>query len=257
MLFMGRMVVLLSIVMILFGVAAGASWYLQSQQTKDHEPTPVADDKKSKKTGGDLLPKQSVGEGALPKPLIRATPSPDTERLSQFAASLQNQQEALKLREQQVGVREKQMDIIHDEIKKEQKRLDGVKKKIDEEMAALVQMLEKVEKSAADGRDVTKSLAAEKTYLQQTTIGIEDLEWQNLKNQSKTFEKMDPEAAASFVTNLVDKGNMDTAAKILSMISNRKAAEIFKEINTQDPKLPPILIERILLIKSPTVQAPK
>jgi flagellar motility protein MotE (MotC chaperone) len=249
------MIMLLSVVIILFGVAAGASWYLQMQQTKDAEHPMVAEEKKGK-TGG-ATSKQSVGETAMPKSLIRSTPSPDTERLTQMAASLQAQQETLKAREQQIAMREKQMDIIHEDIKKEQKRLDGIRKKIDEEMAALTEKIEHLEKRASAGLEERKSLDATKRDIEQATVRIEDLEWINLKSQIKTFDKMEPESAAIFITNLVDQGKLDTAAKILAQVQSRQSAAIFAEMIKQDPKLPGQIMERMLAIKSPTIAAPK
>jgi vacuolar-type H+-ATPase subunit I/STV1 len=253
---MVRMIMLLSVIIILFGVAAGASWYLQSQQTKDHDTPSAAEEKKKANPSAGAV-KPSVGESAAPKPLIRATPSPDTERLSAMAASLQNQQELLKAREQQVAVREKQMDIIHEEIKKEQKRLDGIKKKIDEEMLALMEKIEYLEKRTATHGDERKSLDTQKRDIEQATLQVEGQEWVNIKAQSKMYDKMEPAVASAMLTSLVDDGKLDLAAKILVHVERRQIAAIFAEMYKNEPKLPGQIYERMIQIRPPTVAAPK
>src|SRR5437016_5831189 len=128
---MSRMIVLLSVVIVLFAVAAGGSWYLQNQQAKDPELSRA--DEKSGKGGAAASggKDKTSGEASLSRPVIRtaATP-PETERLAQLAAAVQQQQESLKAREKLVAGREKQMDIHHDQIKLEQKKLEGLRKDI-------------------------------------------------------------------------------------------------------------------------------
>lgn len=252
---MWRMIMLFSVVIILFGVAAGASWYLQAQQ-KDHETPHVAEEKKKSNSNVNAV-KPSVGEGVTPKSLIRSPSSPDTERLAAMATSLQSQQELLKAREQQIAVREKQMDIIHEEIKKEQKRLDAIKKKIDEEMLALNEKIEHLERRAADNKVERTAITSAKQDVEQMTLRVDELEWMNIKAQVKTFDKMDPETANMLLVQMVDAGKLDTAAKILANVEKRQAAAIFAEMSKNEPKLSAQIVERILQIKSPTVAAPK
>src|SRR5437588_13085514 len=117
---MSRMIKFFAIAVGLFSLAAGVSWYLQGQgqaPAKENE-------EKAAKAGDHPRGKGTIHETPPPRPLPRTPVSPEAERITAFAATLEKQQESLKGREQHLAVREKQMDMIHDEIKKDQKKLD-------------------------------------------------------------------------------------------------------------------------------------
>jgi hypothetical protein len=253
---MTRMIALLSIVIFLFALAAGASWYLQTQQGKEGE-TPHAADEKSGKAGSPAHNAKSTGDAASSRPLIRPASASETDRLTQMAESLQRQQEAIKNREQQIGTREKQMDILHDDIKREQKKLDAVRKEIQVELQLVLEKLELLEKLKTEADRVGKSASAQMQALDRSKVEVDDREWNNLKQQIKTFEKIDPEAASQVMVQMVEDGKMETVVKIMSQMRDRQAAAIFAEIAKQDAKLPGQLFERMLAVKTPTVAAPK
>jgi chromosome segregation ATPase len=255
------MIVLLSVVIVLFAAAAGGSWYLQWQQKKDSDASSAGEEKPGKsgvsagvKKGGNS---SSEGDTAPARPLLRPAPSNEADRLTQMASSLQQQLETIKTREQQIATREKQMDIIHDEVKKEQKRLDLVRKEIQAELAMVVEKLEQLEKRASEGKDERKAMDLQKRDLELRVTKYEEDEFTNLKTQVKTFEKMDPEAASVVIVQMVDSGKLDTAAKILFNMRDRQAAAIFAEVAKQDAKLPGQIFERMLTLKTPQLTAPK
>jgi DNA repair exonuclease SbcCD ATPase subunit len=255
---MSRMIVLLSVVIVLFAVAAGGSWYLQSLQSKDAEVKNVPEDKPSKSSSSPSRAKSSGGEDSLPnRPIIRNSTPPDTDRLTQLASALQRQQEEIKEKEQRIAVREKQMDIQDEELKKLHKQLEVRRKEIATEMAALQEKLEMLEKRTAEGDKDRKATDAQRKELERTILEVESYEVKNLKDQSKTMEKMDPEAAALVVVQMVDQGKLDTAAKMLSQMRDRQAAAILGEITKEEPRLSAQLFERMRTLKIPTVAAPK
>jgi len=240
---------------VLFGVAAGGSWYLQTQQqAKDADAAKTAEEKPGKGAHPTPAGKHASGE-AVNKPVIRPAPTSDTERLTQLAAALQTQKESLDTKTKEVGVREKQMDIIHNRIKDEQKKLDTVRKEIQVELALVQEKLEQLEKQTAEGVRDRKTVEASKKDLERTMWEVEDREWTAIKQQVKTFEKMDPEAAASMVIQMVDNSKLDTAVKVLSQMRDRQAAAIFAEITKQDTKLPGQIFERMLTLKTPSAAA--
>ncbi len=154
-------------------------------------------------------------------------------------------------------MREKQMDIIHLKIKDEQKKLDTVRKEIQAELVLVQEKLDQLGKQTEDGARERKTTEASKKDLERTMWEVEDREWTAVKQQVKTFEKMDPEAAAAMVIQMVDNSKLDTAVKVLSQMRDRQAAAIFAEIVKQDTKLPGQIFERMLTLKSPSVAAPK
>src|SRR5688572_13895620 len=143
---MTRTILFLAIAVILFSVAAGGSWYLQYQQTKDSELTKNTDEKTSKTSGA--ASKKSGTEPSPSRPLVRPPTAQESQRMSQLVATLQQQQESLKNREQLVVTREKQMNILHDEVKKEHKKLETVRKEIHAELVLLQEKLDQLEKRA-------------------------------------------------------------------------------------------------------------
>ena len=157
---MSRMIKFLSIAVILFSVAAGASWYLQYSQHPDEEPIKTTDEKANAKAKS-LPGKGAAPEAASNRSLPRPPMSPEVDKIAKTAAALQLQQESLKTREQQLIVREKQLDTIHNEIKKEHKKLDSVRKEIEGELAVVMEKLDLLEsapaRSARQGWKLTPS----------------------------------------------------------------------------------------------------
>src|SRR5262249_17227813 len=60
------------------------------------------------------IAKPPVDQG--PRPLPRPATSADTDRITQMAAALQQQQTVVKKREDQLLIREKNMELIHQEV---------------------------------------------------------------------------------------------------------------------------------------------
>jgi flagellar motility protein MotE (MotC chaperone) len=230
---------------------------MQSQQNKNADTQKAADDKSGKIGKGGVNGKQSVAESPPNRPAIRPAPTNDSERLTHLAAALQQQQETIKTREKEIGVREKQMDILHDNIKKEQKKLEITRKEIQAELVQVQEKLDQLERRTADSEKDRRAVDVQKKDLERNILEMDSQEWTNLKQQIKTIEKMDPEAASIVLVQMVDSGKLDTAAKILSQMRDRQAAAIFAEIAKQDTKLPAQLFERLLSLKTPQVAAPK
>jgi len=251
---MSRMIVLLSVVILLFGLAAGGSWYLQSMQNKEKEgEAPKAEEKPAK----SHAPGKNASFEGPAKSLIRPAATNDTERLTQLASALQQQKDQLELRTKEIGVREKQMDIVHAEIKKEHKKLEALRKEIQVELANVQEKLDLLDKRTADGNATIKTIAAAKAELAEKVTEYDTQELANIKAQIKTFEKMDPEAAASVITEMSNSGKLDTAVKILAQMRDRQAAAIFAELAKDDTKLPSQIFGRMLTLRQPPVIAPK
>src|SRR5262245_30125795 len=127
---MSRLFIFLAIAVVLFSLAAGASWYLQGPG----QNTAKEGEEKSTKVES-VKSKAIVHEPMAPRPAPRTPVSPEAEKITAFAATLEKQQELLKGREQHVAHREKQLDLIHEEIKKDQGKLDAMRKDIENELA--------------------------------------------------------------------------------------------------------------------------
>src|SRR6202035_5404261 len=108
---MSRMLRFFAIAVVLFSLAAGVSWYLQgSGPAKEH-------DEKAAKSGDDHGRGKVAAKESPTRPTAANPVSPEAERVTAAVANLEKQQESLKSREHLLTVREKQLDLIHEEIK--------------------------------------------------------------------------------------------------------------------------------------------
>jgi flagellar motility protein MotE (MotC chaperone) len=249
------MILLLCVVILLFGAAAGGSWYLQSLQNKDGKDadTPKVSEEKPVKPAHPAPHKHASGESA--KPIIRPTAAKDAEHLTQLASALQQQKDQLDTRAKELDVRAKQMNIVHDEIKKEQTKLNVMRKEIQVELTRVQAKLEELDKKLADGKSLQNNIESSKKELLRTQGEFDSREAAAIKAQIKTFEKMDPDAAAIMLVGMANSGKLDTAVKILSMIQSRQAAAIFAEIQKQDEALPGQIFSKMFSLKTPTISA--
>jgi flagellar motility protein MotE (MotC chaperone) len=250
---MSRMIMFLSIAVILFSLAASASWYIQYRQQQET-------DTNAAKSGDEPPAKGLLADGAKKgseptplRPLLRPTPSPETDRIAQMAATLQQQEEMLKGRETQLGVRQKQMDLIHDEVKKEQKKLDEVRKEIKGEMQLVMEKLDLLDKKVLEFERDRQKVEADKAELRQAQFETNGTEAKNLKQLAEIYDKMDAEAAAPIIVQMVESSKLDMAVTILAGMGKRQAATLLGEISRQDPTIAVQLFDRMRQRKLPSL----
>jgi hypothetical protein len=248
---MSRMIKFLSIAVILFSVAAGASWYLQYLQHADDEPVKAPDEKalakaKSASPAGKAAPAETAANRTVPRP----TGSPELDRLAKTAATLQQQQDSVKAREQQLVVREKQLDTIHDEIKKEHKRLDSVRKEIDAELQVVMEKLDLLEKRSGSVDKVRKEADAKLDEFEQKLTKMRPAEMKNTKQAATIHERMEPEAAAQSIQQMVEKGELEFAVGILANMRERQAAALLSELAKQESGTSAQLMTRLRYYKA-------
>jgi flagellar motility protein MotE (MotC chaperone) len=246
---MSRMLMFCSIGVILFSLAAGTSWYLQYRQHQDDVPK-VEDEKSAKAKDA------KTKDAAVDRPLVRAPLSPDADRLTVMASTLQTQQQALKTREQQLTTREKQLDLIHDEIKKEHKKLESVRKQVDTEMQLVQEKIDLLERKSAEGEKDNQRHVAQVEEAKRVTLELNGMESKNLKQVAGIYDKMDADAAAQSIQQMVDKGKLDTAVTILACMRDRQAANLLGVISSQDATIATQLFDRMRYMKT-TPSSPK
>ncbi len=174
-----------------------------------------------------------------------------------MADTLQVQQESLRGREKHIADREKQLELIHEEIKQDQKKLDAVRKDIEAEMQLVQEKLELLEKRAGDSKDDRLKADAQLEDIRRTTLEINSVETKNLKQMANIYDKMDPEAAAQNLQQMTEKGKLDTAVAILANMRDRQAANVLGEISKQDPSVAVELFDRMRDMKAPVAAAKK
>src|SRR4051794_19467130 len=125
---MTKVVKILLVAVVLFAATGTASWFLQQKLRADSDTARHAAEGPEKGgkgvAGSGSLSTGSAGEGKSPKGAIRPPFVPESEKVSQMASSLQQQLESVKAREQQLSTRQKNIELIYQDIHNEQKSLD-------------------------------------------------------------------------------------------------------------------------------------
>jgi len=269
---MTKLIKLLSFAVILFSAAAGGSWYLQFQKQQAEAKDAPADAAKSAHGSAphgaathapkaEPAPTKTAAHKpeaeAAPRPLPRPATSIETDRITQMAASLQQQQVTLKKREDYLQNREKQIEIVHQEVIKEQKKLDGVRKEIQAELQLVSEKLELAEKRLAEGDKQKQKIEVQKEDVQNAVLQISAVENKNIKQLATIYDKMETEAASASIQQMVDQGKLDMAVSILSHMRDRQAAGLLGDIAKQDPDIAVRLFDRMRTVKTPAASATK
>jgi flagellar motility protein MotE (MotC chaperone) len=243
---MTRLIIFFVVAALLFSGAAGVSWYMQGSMT-----SPENEEKERPAKDGHGAAHGKIVKLESPRPLSRPSSSPDADRISQMAANLQAQQDSLKNREQYLATREKQLDLIHAEIKNEHKKLDGVRKAIEAEMALVQEKLESLEKRAGETEKDRQKAEVQMDEIRRSTLEINNLEAKNLKQVASIYDKMDPAAAAQSIQQMAEKGKIDTAVTILANMRERAAANLLGELSKEDATIATQLFDRMRYMKAP------
>ena len=85
---------------------------------------------------------------------------------------------------------------------------------------------------------------------------VSGVEATNMKKLATIYDKMEPEAGAQGIEQMVEKGKLDMAVIILSNMGQRQAAGLLSEVSKQDPGIAVQLIDRMRYYKTAQI-APK
>ncbi|MBI1830844.1 MAG: hypothetical protein HYR84_05260, partial [Planctomycetes bacterium] len=246
----------LSLAVVLFSVAAGVSWYYQQQQHRAEADSPksAGHDKGQSPNAADKKP--GMPDPMAGKSIILPPINASADQIAKLSKAIQDRHEAISAREEQLKLREKQLDLIHVQITAQQKGFDDTRKGIQVEMALLIEKLKLVEEKFLELDKKKKQIAVEERNFDDKVLRIKESESTNLKKVALMYEGMDAEDAAASIEKLVNKGQIETAASILFLMSTKKSPAVLTEVSKLDPNLAILLIERIKLA-SPQVQKTK
>ncbi|MBX9680513.1 MAG: hypothetical protein K2X38_17285 [Gemmataceae bacterium] len=225
---------LLIVAMILFGMSAGVSWYLQSKLKKPNDEAKGKHDPGNEK----VLKEPDVSHAPPPKKEAKddghGKPSsvflPESESVTQMASALKSQMDAIKSKEKQLTVRQKNLEAIYEDLKKERGGLDELRQKIVEEMKLLNEKIDFLEKKSADTQTERQKVTDRTKELKQTILEVDDAERSRIKQIANMVEGMQPDAAGRTLMALAEDGKMDMAVKVVASMKEGKAARILSEI---------------------------
>lgn len=243
---------LLIVAIILFGMSAGVSWYLQSKMKKPNDEAKGKHDPGNEKVLKEpdfshAPPKKEVKDDGHSKP--SSVYLPESESLTQMSASLKAQMDAIKSKEKQLTVRQKNIEAIYEDLKKERGELDELRKKIAEEMKLLNEKIDFLEKKSAETQTERQKVTDRTKELKQTLLEVDDAERSRIKQIANMVEGMQPDAAGRTLMALAEDGKMDMAVKVVASMKEGKAARILSEIG--DDAFAAQMINKLRSLKAP------
>jgi flagellar motility protein MotE (MotC chaperone) len=252
---MNKTVIGLVVAMVLFSVSAGVSWYLQPPAAPTTDKHADKDDFANGTLHHGVEPQKDkpVDEARSTRPSIRPGQSPDADYLTKLAADLDQQADGLKRREQGMTKRQKNLDLVYNEILKEQRNVDGIRKQVDEEMKLLAEKADVIERKYTQTRLEGTKIDEQNKDLRQTLLEVEDAERVRVKQMATFYDTMEAEKAAPTFQEMIDSGKLDMAVKILSNMKDRSASKLLAQLPNQT--LAVQLLDRLKGLKAPP--APK
>jgi flagellar motility protein MotE (MotC chaperone) len=223
---------------------SGDSAGSQHASAADHSPRPGAHEEPAASSTASLPERRPAPRDAAQLPLaVRPTYTAGVEETVQLAAGLRDRAAAVREREVQLASRQKQLELVYEDIRSERAAIDELRNQVSDELKAVEEQL------AAAERD-----RAELDLKQQTIDGrvtqMDDQEKDNIKKMGGMYDSMAPESAAKILQQMTDSGNMDTAVKLLGVMKERQAAKVLAEM--QDATLAAQLSEKLKGLKRPT-----
>jgi flagellar motility protein MotE (MotC chaperone) len=237
----------------LFAASATVSLWMQQQQLRPKGDAEASHTAKAatKETGGKAAKETAKADaGEELRPVVRPSGPPNAEDTVRLANSLRDRMKAVREREEQVNSRQKQLELIYQDIRTERNVLDELRKQVADEMKVLNDRSLSIDRKVGDldqqRQAATKSLAD----VQKRQIDLDGNERKNIDKMATMYDSMPPESAARILQQMADNGKLDTAVKLLSQMKERQAAKVLAELS--DASLAAQLLEKMRGIKRPT-----
>lgn len=267
---MMKLIKLMAFGMVVFGVAAGGSWFAM---TKQHAPAAAAGEPGDTASPPAETAHTDTGHGAghgaaghgsdgahdaathaddaLPVVVRPTMLTP--EDILRNAMSLKAREEKLVQRERAAEQEEMRLGLVQSDLQGEQVAIEGLATDVKTEIEAANQLLSRIleEKTALDRQSAEN--AAELKKFEETRLEMNTVEQQNIKQLSTWIQGMDATSAAAFIKELADDGKMDVAVQMLANFEEREASKILAALN--NPQLMAELAEKFRTLQRPTKTA--
>jgi flagellar motility protein MotE (MotC chaperone) len=256
--------------LVMCALSAGASWAWRhrnaepaSQAGEAAESSPA----EAPETAAAPPPKTAAPRETepLPTPSLTAPPasrptSADANRLRvaygtgnenavQLAASLRDRVANVRERENDLMARQTKLEIIYEDIRAERETIDEMRRQLSAEAKGVEEKLQALESEHT-------AVAAERQELENRRTEIDADEKTGVKRVAAVYEGMEPAQAARVLKDMADRGQMDTAVKVLGQMKERQAAKVLTELASMtEPALVGQLTDRLKDLKRPTTKS--
>jgi hypothetical protein len=228
-----RKLLLLGVVaLVLFGISAGVSYYLKDpKEAKKDGPDQamVPPEKQVPSSASTVIPKTAPGDTRM-APAVNVHTDPKLDRALPDILNLNDQLKLLKEKETRLSKREKDLLNVQAEIRKDIAKLEKLKAEVLELTKKLDETTVELELRAADLKAQTKKNEELYRAIQSKLKEVDASEQQRLKAAGQILEKSEPATAAQTIQAMADDGQMENAAKVLSVMDAKKVAKILEEV---------------------------
>lgn len=222
---MKNIIVIGLVSLVLFGVSAGLSVWLQSNakpaDSGHEEKKNKQFNNESKDTGKDHLDTTKEKQAETKPPTSKEIERAEYRRL--------------------------QMEVVAADLNGQMQDYDKLLKKVGAEMKQLLLKQDELDAKAAEVQKEADRIS--KTNPDPKKAEADTDERANIARMASLADQMTPTAAAQVIQQLADSGKTDTAVKMLAQMKERTAAKAIDAIT--DPTLPPVLFEKWRTLKKP------
>lgn len=201
-------------------------WLTQApsqEQSSQADQTVLAKQEPEQKLPQPQVPVSSNAIGATDKKMKKTMMEKQLKNLI-FEVREKIQEYSSKLTD--IELREQRLQVVQNTLKKDIEELDNLR----------------IELASAIAK-----LKSEQDRLEKSRIEIAKVEKNNLISIAATYDKMDPVAAGSILTNMSKTKNdeVDDAVKILHYMTERTKAKLLAELAASEPKLAAYFCKRL------------
>ncbi len=243
---MGNLIKMLVVLLVMFSLSAGASWYVSSlyapkegSHADEHEKEAKKGPSKAGKTDAAQLENNAS---------FRAAFSPEADAWAGLSANLKAREENIERQKEIIGVRLKTFDLISQDWRVERAVTEDLQKKVEAETRALADKIAVLERTKEEVKGQRKDTDERLTELNKKLLEIDGVEAARMPQIASTFDSMNPDAAAKTLKGMVEKGNTDFAVKILSAMKQRAAANV---LNSMPETMTQELMDRLKSLQQP------
>ncbi len=226
---MKKLVVLVLVAGVLFGLSAGGSW-MWRHHSKPHEEEEAGHESliaTKPENMGKSKDGPVAGYAAAPqRSAVRPPYTAGADEAVQLASNLRERLAAVKERETQLAARQKQLQLIYNDIRSERSAVDELRKQVGEELKAVKEKMDAAERKKVEIEQQKQELTDKGTQMQKSVMEIEENERRNIDKMAKMYQGMEPESAARVLQQMADTGKMETAVKVLGQMQERQAAKV-------------------------------
>lgn len=220
---MKNLLVIALVSIVLFGVAAGLTVWLQTNQAK---PTDAAHDDKKKKPADDHGESKSTEKG---HDSHGETKPPDPKAAGKDA--------------DRVEYRRLQLEVAAADMSGQMQDYDKVVKRAAAEMKVLLAEQDKIDAKLTEVKQTEDRTAKIAADMQKGQGQSEDTAKANLARIAGLLEQMPPEEAAKVMQQWTDSGKTDTAVRVIALMKPTKATKVMTAFT--DPTASQAIFDRM------------